>query len=415
MSHMKRFSLPLLLLVSILLSGCVGNTPDGVLLKGLEAHRAGDWWGAIHYFETYLQKWPEHDMHEDAVFYLADSHFNADNKDRAEDYFRQFITDYPGHTFAPRARVALAILLESKSRRLAESDAATATAAWQEAREVIAPVLHLEAYEMRILRDQARVFLANSQFIHGNTEEALRVYEERMEHARSGLYASQPGSATPVIDQENANVWYDSLRQMASMYARAENWEKAREMLGTIRSATFMQMHPEVVRSSFLEIAATYRQEGRVDEAVEVYKKMRDTLAADDVDMATYNDILTNRFIADALIGAGSVEQATGYLDPVYVLCESIYSGTAAPPGLAVYAGINLAEIQLIRGATGEAEDTLTRVLLDYPNVPMAALAERKLQDLRYVIAHGVPAATDAAAVVAPSLATDANVEEASP
>lgn len=422
---MKRLLLPsLTALVVVLCLGCVGNTPEATLLKGLEAYRDGDWWGAILYFQRYVEKWPEHAMHNEAFFYLADCNFNAGQAKAAEDNFRRFLEAAPEHAFANRSRLALAMILEENSRGLeSEGKAEEAAAAWQEAQDLLSGVAALTDPSRAVLADQATVFLANAHFVHGNTAEALDIYEQRLARAERMLaravLAAETDEPSPVTaaaalaDPTHAHAWFHSLQQIASIASIQKDWEKARACHARILAATFIP--PGIRLGNFLELAVSYRQEDRIPEAVETYRAMREAIAAEEVEMATTLHILSNRFIADTYIHAGSPEDATAVLDPIYEYCRQLYRQPGEDREMAVYAGINLAEIELIRGDSDAAERTLTQVLLDYPNTSLTILAEQKLRQLRAITAEEAAAAS-AEALIAPSLPPVAEtVEAASP
>ncbi len=389
---MKHLILPsLVLLVALLCLGCVGNTPEATLLKGLEAYRDGDWWGSIHYFKIYIEKWPEHSMHSEALFYLADCNFNAGQTQPAEDYFRQFLAAAPEHAFANRARLSLAMILEANSRTL-EKDGKQdeAAAAWKEAQDLLRGVSTLTDPVLAVLADQATVHLANSQFIHGNTGEAMLLFERRLAKAERGMAravvesASLNPAAAAIADPTDAMIWIDSLQQVATLSAVAQDWDKARACLEKIASATFIV--PNERLRTFIAIAATFRTQHRIDEAIGIYHRMQRELTAEQVEMATTLTILSQRFVADTYINAGSLEEATRVLDSVYDLCKEIYKNPGDNRELAVYAGMNKAEIELIRGATAEAENTLTQILLDYPSTGLTLQAEQNLRSLRQLM-----------------------------
>ncbi|MBE7558366.1 tetratricopeptide repeat protein [bacterium] len=408
---MKRLFLPSLVLAVLFLSlGCVGNTPDATLLKGLEAYRDGDWWGAIHYFKMYVEKWPDHNMHNEALFYLGDCNFNADQLQPAEDYFRRFLSAAPSHQLSHRARLSLAMILDRNSRSLEkEGKSEEAAAAWRESEELLKDVSSLNDPIFGVLADQATVYLANASFVHGATAEAILLYERRLAKAERGLARAELDAATPsrlaaaIADPTDARMWLDSLQQLATIHSVEKDWDKARRYHEEIIAATFLA--PDMRVNEYRAVAATYRAEDRLADAIAVYQRMRDELVAEDVDMATVLTILSSRFVADAYIAAGSPLEASAVLDPVYDLCRGIYRNPGDDRELAVYAGINLAEIALIRGATDEAENTLTQVLLDHPSTRSTQLAEYKLRVLRAIQAGQATAeaAADPAALIQPA------------
>jgi tetratricopeptide (TPR) repeat protein len=363
-------------LCCLFITGCGLNGPDSTLLKGLEAYKEQDFYSAISHLQTYVEKWPKHEKIPLALFYLGDSYMKDNKLEQAEIYFRRYLNESPQHTFIHRVRLSMGIVLEDKSRRLESKDKPEeALQAWQESRKFFDLVRREKNPDYVVLADQATRYLAASERVHGNTDAALKIFEER---------ANQPNA--------NFAMWYDSEFNCAEIHIKGGDYDSARVCLEEICSVTSLPF--EYSLQAFMKLADTYRREDNTSKAVQVYTDLYERYKDGDMWVAQRSEVISNRLIADTLLDTKQPQDASPYLELVYEKCGVIFNSTGTTAERAAWAGLNMADIKIIQNATEEAKSILYDIMLNQGNTRGAMTANVMLSRIKRIEAGETPGAT---------------------
>lgn len=99
------------MLAVLLLAACGPKEPPldqydapGLLERGLELYRAGEWTDAIRYLDRFVLEHPTHPRVQEARFYLADSFYGNEEYITAAGRFARLAEDYPSGEWADDAR-----------------------------------------------------------------------------------------------------------------------------------------------------------------------------------------------------------------------------------------------------------------------------------------------------------------------
>ncbi len=169
-----------------------------------EYHRnfvTGNYTGAIQGYESFIKKYPESPMVEDAYYYLGHANLKIDKYDRAERYFMEVLKRFPGGEYAQKAGLGLAISAIHRGN-------------YAEAREMLEPLLKNEEMD----RAQIEYLLGEVNYYLKNNFHALLHFQKSMMHfVSSGL---KENVKTVIEEMVIPHLTIDELRMCADYFPK---------------------------------------------------------------------------------------------------------------------------------------------------------------------------------------------------